>query len=65
MTVRELIELLKGFDPEMSVCYSSCSEYCLLDASDIKVEDLCHARPDGWVANQRPDQPTTKYLALP
>ena len=65
MIVRELIELLKTFDPELPVCYRMCSEYDLLEAKDITTGDLCEPRPDGWVHDQRPDKRHAKYVIFP
>lgn len=65
MTVRELIEQLKGFDPDLPVVYKCYSEQVMLEPNDIDVEALCEPRPDGWVANARPDKPTMNYLVLP
>lgn len=65
MNVRELIKLLDTFDPNLPVAYALHSEQCMLEASDIQVEMLCEARPDGWVANARPDKPLIPYLLFP
>lgn len=65
MLVSDLIRLLKTYPQDLPVAYSIYSENCLLEAEDISIEDLCEARPDGWVANKRPDKPTIKYLLFP
>lgn len=65
LTVSALIEHLKTFDPDLPVAYCLCSEKCIMEADDINVEELCEMRPDGWVANKRPDKPTIKYLVFP
>jgi hypothetical protein len=65
MTVKELIDLLATYQKDLPVAYCCCSEQCLLEAQDIKVVDLCHPRPDGWIQNNRPDMPTQQYLLLP
>lgn len=65
MTVKELIEFLKTQPQDLLVAYKICSEQCLLEEMDIEIKDLCEARPDGWVQNQRPDKPTVKYLVFP
>lgn len=65
MKVLELIDLLKGFDPEMPVCYRRFSEQCLLFAGDLKVENLLPARKDGWVPDNRDDKKAIPYLVFP
>ncbi len=65
MTVKDLIDLLKKYPKNLPVCYQRYSEYCLLEAGDIAELELCAPRPDGWVANARPDKPTQNYLVLP
>ena len=65
MKVSELIELLRTYPQDLPVAYRLFSEKCLLEVKDIEVEALCEARPDGWVANARPDKPTIDYLVFP
>jgi len=65
MIVSELIEFLKTQPQHLPVAYQCMSENALLNSKDIKVEELCHPREDGWVANRRPDKPTRPYLVLP
>jgi len=65
MTVRELIEHLQKYPQNLPVAYRLYSESCLLVAKDIEVVSLCEPRPDGWVANKRPDKPSIDYLLLP
>ncbi len=65
MTVKELIDLLQTYPPELPVAYCLYSEQCLLEPKDIGVVDLCHSRPDGWIQNRRPDMPTRQYLLFP
>jgi hypothetical protein len=65
MTVRELIELLGTFDPNLPIAYSLFSEQCMLEPEDISVVQLCEARPDGWVQNFRPDKEAIPYLLFP
>jgi hypothetical protein len=65
MTVKELIQVLNTFDPDLSVAYERWSEQCVLNATDLKVVNLCEARPDGWIQNPRPDKPTVPYLVFP
>lgn len=65
MKVSELIEFLKTQPQDLRVVYECHSEQILLDASEIKIEELCVPRPDGWVHDKRPDKPTETYLVLP
>lgn len=65
MTVHDLIEHLKTFDPNLPVCYKMYSEQCLLSKDDLKVEKLCKARTDEWVHNARPDKELIEYLVFP
>ena len=65
MNVRELIELLKTFNPELPVAYKCYSEQCLIKHDDIDVKSLCEPRSDGWLQNARPDKPSTEYLVFP
>lgn len=65
MIVSDLIKLLKKFPQDLPIVYERHSEHCMLEQEEIRVEELCYAREDGWVANKRPDKPTTKYLVLP
>lgn len=65
MNVSELISFLQTQPKDLPVVYMCCSEHCTLDATDIKVENLCLPRSDGWVANARPDKPKIPYLVLP
>lgn len=65
ITVAHLIEHLKTQPQNLPVVYKCHSEHCLLEIADIAVEPLCAHRPDGWVANARPDKPTQDYLVLP
>lgn len=64
-TVAQLIKHLQQFPQETQVAYPLYSEYCLLDLADIRLEQLCHARPDGWIQNNRPDMPTLAYVLFP
>jgi len=65
MTVAELIDVLRSKPQDIQVAYEMYSEQCLLDAEMIVVKDLCPPRPDGWIHDARPDQPTQPYLVLP
>lgn len=65
MTVKELIDLLATYQKDLPVAYRLHSEQCLMKPDDICVVDLCHARPDGWVQDKRPDMPTQQYLLFP
>jgi hypothetical protein len=64
MTVKGLIERLREFDPDLPVCYELHSEYCLLNAADLKVQDLQPARSDGWVHREH-GKTTIRYLVFP
>ena len=64
MKVKELIELLKGYDQELEVIYSLHSEHVLLENRDVYVEEHCLERPDGWIQSKRPDKPFKKYLVV-
>jgi hypothetical protein len=65
LTVAGLIKFLQTQDPNLPVAHQMCSENCLLELDLIEVRELCEMRPDGWVANKRPDKPTVKYLVFP
>ncbi len=65
MTVHELITILQKYPQDIQVVYQCFSENCLLEEKDIETGNLCFPRPDGWVQNKRPDQPTQTYLILP
>lgn len=65
MKVKELIEELGKYNPELDVVYGLYSELCLLEASDLEVERHCVARPDGWVHRYRDDKPQQDYLIFP
>ena len=65
MLVSELIALLQIYDPDLPVIYQLYSEYETLEAKDIAVENRCLPRPDGWVANLRPDKASQPYLVFP
>lgn len=65
MTVAELIKHLKTFPQELQVVYSCCSEQCLMKEDDIYIASLGLPRPDGWVANKRPDKDCMEYLCFP
>lgn len=65
MTVRELIEFLKTQRQDLPVAFRLHSEQCMLETKDIVVKKLCAERPDGWVANARPDKELCDYLVLP
>lgn len=65
MTVADLIEFLRAQPQDLVVLYRRCSEQVLLEVDQIRTEDLCEPRPDGWVQNGRPDMPKRKYLLFP
>lgn len=65
MTVKDLIELLQTFPPDLLVAYERYSEQCLLEAGDVVIKEACEPRPDGWIQHRRPDKATRQYLMLP
>ena len=65
MTVKDLIEFLQKQPQELQVAYKRFSEQCLLEVKDIVIEELCEARPDGWIQDSRPDMPKQNYLIFP
>lgn len=65
MNVAELIAYLQTQPQYLTVVYSLYSERCMLTTKDIMIIEACEVRPDGWVANKRPDKPVQTYLALP
>lgn len=65
MTVAELIEFLKTQPQELPVCHGMYSEFLMLDKDKVEIMELGLPRPDGWVAWDRPDRPSQKYLVLP
>jgi hypothetical protein len=65
MNVGELIQHLKIYPDSLPVVFRIHSEQMVLEAADLSVEFLCEPRPDGWVANPRPDKPSQPYLVFP
>jgi hypothetical protein len=65
MTVRELIEKLQEFDPDLPVCYELHSEQLMMEPDQLKVQQLQPARADGWVPDARYGEPTVSYLVFP
>lgn len=65
ITVAELIIFLQTQPQDALVAYKRYSEQCLLEVEDIEVEELCQARPDGWIQNCRPDISSQMYLVFP
>ena len=65
MTVKELRVFLEKYPEDMKVAYYCCSEQCLLEDREIKVEEACAPRYDGWVQNKRPDMKSEEYLVFP
>jgi hypothetical protein len=60
----ELITLLQTFPPDSLVAIDMFSEYCLADASDVRLLEACEPRADGWVHTKRPGRPTQKYVVI-
>ena len=65
MKVSELIRFLETQPQDLTVVYRCYSEQAVLEADEIKIKELCLARPDGWVHDARPDKPLCQYLVLP
>jgi hypothetical protein len=65
MTVADLIKFLQTQPQDLQVAFLQYSEQCLLEQKDIKVVEASVARPDGWIKDARPNQPTQKYLMFP
>lgn len=65
MIVKELIELLQTFPQDLPVAFPQYSEYRLLEAADIAVQECSYVRDDGWVHEKRPDRETMPYLMFP
>lgn len=65
MTVAEFIVYLQSQPQDLQIAYVCYSEQCLLDFSDIIIEELCLPRADGWIQDKRPDMETRFYLLLP
>lgn len=64
MTVKDLIEILRGHPQDMDVIVDMYSDSCLLEAKGIVVLDACLPRNDGWVENRRPDKELKSYLSV-
>lgn len=65
LTVADLIKHLQTLPPHLLVAYQQYSDQCLLELSDLTIENNCPPRPDGWVPSPRPDAPTQSYLMFP
>ena len=65
MTVEALIAFLQTKPPHLICAYRRYSEQSILNVEDIKIDEACVARPDGWIENKRPDKTTQKYLLFP
>ena len=66
MTVKELIEFLQTQPQDLPVAYELYREYAMLHSTDqIKVIEACLPREDFWIARERPDRPTQRYLTFP
>jgi hypothetical protein len=64
-TVADLVAHLLTLPQHLPVAYQRHSEQCLLELNDVRVEQFCEARPDGWVQNKRPDMPAVSYVLFP
>ena len=65
MTVAELIAFLQAQPQDLPVAYRCCSEQLLLEPDDIRIEEACKPRPDGWIQDKRPDKEAQTYLLFP
>jgi hypothetical protein len=65
VTVKDLIEFLQTFPPELPVAYRCYSEQVLLLLEEIEVKECSPPRPDGWVQDKRPDLLWEQYLVFP
>ena len=65
ITVAQLIAHLQTLPQHLPVAYRRYSEQVALELEDIEVEQLGPIRPDGWIANARPDKPLTTYVVFP
>lgn len=65
MTVAELIQELQTYPQDCVVIYDKYSERCLLESREISLVRACAPRSDGWVHDERPDQPTQLYVCFP
>lgn len=66
ITVAQLIEKLKEFDPSLLVAYRKYSDWALLDLNDLIIEAGQPPREgDGYISLPRPDKPQQQYLMFP
>ena len=65
MNVSELISFLQTQPQDLPVVYECFSEAMMMDADEIKIQELCLPRADGWISNRRPDKGTRTYLVFP
>lgn len=65
MTVAELIDHLKTFDPNLTVAYRCMSEQVMVEADELVVKELTVPRNDGWIQDLRSDLPKQTYLLFP
>lgn len=64
MNVADLIKILKTYPQDMVVVVPEYSERCILERSDIHLDEACPPRDDGWVQNKRPDVESVVYLVI-
>lgn len=64
LTVLELIKLLQTFPSTLPVAFPNGSEFVLLTADEVLVQEHVEPRDDNWVARRRPDKPATPYLII-
>lgn len=65
INVGDLINYLKTYPHDTPVAYRCYSESMALELKDIDIQKLCKERPDGWVANARPDKELIDWLVFP
>lgn len=65
MTTADLIKFLQTQPQDAVIAYALYSECTTMSIESISVEELCLPRPDGWIQNKRPDQPSQLYIVFP
>ncbi len=64
MTVAELIAFLQKQPQDLLVAHRMWSEWLLMDAEAIGVDELSEPQPDGWIQGKRPDIASRLYLVF-
>lgn len=65
VTVAELIEHLKKFDPSLPVCYETHSGHALLELWQVDPLQAGEADPGGWIGYRQDATPAVCYLSFP